>query len=50
MSYKTYTYKLGQILKACKVQNINANIKKLQDDLISGICVEDIIENLHKYI
>jgi hypothetical protein len=50
MSYKTYTDKLGQVLKACKIQNINANMKKLQDDIISGIDTEDIIENLHRYV
>jgi predicted RNase H-like nuclease (RuvC/YqgF family) len=50
MSYKTYTDKLEQVLKACKIQNINANMKKLQDDIVSGICIGDIIENLYKYI
>jgi hypothetical protein len=50
MSYKDYSNKLGQVLKACKVQNINANMKKLQDDITSGIVIEDIIKNLHKYI
>lgn len=50
VSYKTYTDKLGQVLKACKVRNVNANIKKLQEDIINGICINDIIENLHKYM
>lgn len=50
MSYKTYTYKLEQVLKACKSQNINANMKKLQDDIVNGIDTEDIIENLPKYV
>lgn len=50
MSYKIYTNNLGQVLKACKLQNINANMKKLQDDIISGIDTEDIIENLHRYV
>jgi len=50
MSYNDYTDKLGQVLKACKTQNINANIKKLQDDIISGIDTVDIIENLHEYV
>lgn len=47
---RDYSSKLGQVMKACKVQNINANIKKLQDDIINEICIDDIIENLHKYI
>lgn len=50
MSYKTYTDKLGQVLKACKMHNINVNMKRLQDDIIVGTDVEDIIRNLHKYI
>jgi hypothetical protein len=50
MSYKTYTDKLGQVLKACKVKNVNANMKKLQADIVGGIDTEDIIKNLHKYV
>ena len=50
MNYKTYIDKLGQVLKACKVQNVNANMKKLQDDIVSGVDTKDIIENLHRYI
>lgn len=50
MSYKTYTDKLVQVLKACKVNNINANMKKLQDDIIGGIDTDVIIENLHRYV
>lgn len=50
MSYKTYADKLGQVLKACKIQNVNANMKKLQDDIVDGIEINDIIKNLNKYI
>ena len=50
MSYKTYTDKLGQVPKACKLQNINANMKKLQDDIVGGINISDIIDNLHSYV
>lgn len=50
MSYKDYSNKLGQVLKACKMYNINANMKKLQADIVDGVCVTDIIENLHKYL
>lgn len=50
MSYKTYIDKLGQVLKVCKINNINANMKKLQSDIISGINIEDIIKSLHKYV
>lgn len=50
MSYKTYTDKLGRVLEACKVRNINANMKRLQDDIVNGIDAKDIIENLHRYI
>lgn len=50
MSYNTYTNKLGQVLKACKTQNINANMKKLQDDIVDGVCMEYIIKNLQKYV
>lgn len=50
MSYKTYTDKLRQVLKACKVQNINANMKKLQADIKRGIDKEFIINNLDCYI
>lgn len=50
MSYKVYTDKLGRVLKACKVKNINANMKRLQDDIVRGINTEDIIENLHSYV
>jgi hypothetical protein len=50
MSYKAYIDKLGQVLKACKVQNVNANIKKLQNDIISGVSSKDIIDNLHSYV
>ncbi|NRU52449.1 hypothetical protein [Clostridium beijerinckii] len=50
MNYKTYTKALGQVLEACKSQNINANMKKLQDDIISGVDANCIIKNLYKYI
>lgn len=50
MSYKTYADRLGKVLKACKTQNINANMKKLQDDIERGIDKDAIIENLHKYV
>jgi predicted RNase H-like nuclease (RuvC/YqgF family) len=50
MSYKTYSDKLGQVLKACKSQNINASIKKIQDDILVGTDINCIINNLHKYI
>jgi hypothetical protein len=50
MSYKTYADKLGQVLRACKVQNINANIKKLQVDIKRGIDKDFIINNLDCYV
>jgi hypothetical protein len=50
MSYKVYTNKLEQVLKACKNQNINASIKKLQDDILIGADIDCIIKNLHKYV
>lgn len=50
MSLKEYSNILQEVLTACKRQYINANIKKLQNDIIAGVCVIDIIENLHKYI
>lgn len=50
MNYKTYTDKLAKVLEVCKIQNINANMKRLQDNIISGIDTEDIIENLHSYV
>lgn len=50
MSYKVYIDKLGQVLKACKDQNINTNMKKLQYDIVSGVDTDVIIENLHKYV
>lgn len=50
LSNKDYSNKLGQVLKACKRKNINANMKKLQDDIMAEIDTNDIIENLHKYI
>lgn len=50
MSYKVYSDKLEQVLKACKNQNINASIKKLQNDILEGADVNNIIKNLHKYV
>lgn len=45
-----YSDSLQEILIACKIKNINANIKKLQDDILAGINTNNIIDNLYKYI
>jgi hypothetical protein len=45
-----YSDSLQEILIACKIQNINANIKKLQDDILAGVRINNIIDNLYKYI
>lgn len=50
MSYESYTDKLGQVLQACKNQNVNASIKKLQSEILGGTDIDCIIENLHQYI
>jgi hypothetical protein len=46
MSYKTYT----KIIKECKIQNIDANIGKIQADIKRGIDKDFIINNLEVYI